>query len=258
VTENYVRAKTMRRILLLLSVLCAFSVSGCTVPVEDSNPGPMDTVARAVETTTAPPAAGMPWPTIAPSTADFDYYILALSWAPDYCSANPDDTQECSLGKQYAFVLHGLWPQYATGYPSNCGHNPLPASVKARFPRLYPNDKLFDHEWSKHGTCTGLAPTAYLALARQLRDQVQVPLAYRAPASPFSTTADDLKKLFLQYNPALPDASLAVNCSGSGRYLSELYICVSKDGEPAACGVDVRKSALKSCARADFLVRSVR
>ena len=61
-----------------------------------------------------------------------------------------------------------------------------------------------------------------------------------------------------QANPALIDASLAVNCSVSGRYLTELYICFSKDGQPAACGADVRKSALKSCANPDFIVRSVR
>jgi ribonuclease T2 len=264
-----------RNHLLLIVVLFALFLCGCATPPPDNfNIAPTyvlppvveqtfvpiveDTSTPTMADTPVPPTADTSWPTIAPSTAKFDYYVLALSWAPDYCSANPGDAQECSLGRKYAFVLHGLWPQYTKGYPSNCGSDPLPASVKARFPHLYPSDKLFDHEWSKHGTCSGLSPATYLTVAGQLKAQVQVPATYRAPDSPFHTSADDLKQAFLQANPALIDASLAVNCSGSGRYLTELYVCFSKDGQPAACGADVRKSALKSCSRTDFIVRSVR
>jgi ribonuclease T2 len=250
----------MKRALLLISVLFTFILSGCDELPEEASFAPTEPAAprSAVEDTSTPPAVDTPQPTLAPSAADFDYYVLALSWAPDYCSANPDDAQECAPGKKYAFVLHGLWPQYTKGYPSDCGSDPLPKSVKAQFPRLYPNDKLFAHEWTKHGTCSGLSPADYLTLTGQLKDQVQIPSAYRAPASPFRVAAADLKQAFLETNPDLIDASLAVNCSGSGRYLSELYVCFSKESQAAACGTDVRKSALKSCSNADFLVRSVR
>jgi ribonuclease T2 len=268
--------------ILLSAIICALFLSACDTLPEDFNivptdvPVPVvedtsiplkldtpaldmtDTPVPVMEDTVAPPTADTSWPTLLPSNGDFDYYVLALSWAPDYCSTNPGDSQECSLGRKYAFVLHGLWPQYTKGYPSNCGNEPLPKSVKTRFPHLYPSDKLFDHEWSKHGTCSGLPPADYLTVTSQLKDELQIPATYRAPDSPFRTTADDLKQAFLQTNPALVDASLAVNCSGSGRYLTELYICFSKDGQPAACGADVRKSALKSCSSADFIVRNVR
>ncbi len=243
---------------LLITIIFALFASGCAGLLEDARLVPTDAPSPALESNSAPSATDTLWPTVVPSAADFDYYILALSWAPDYCSANPDDAQECSPGKKYAFVLHGLWPQYTKGYPSDCGDDPLPESVRAQFPRLYPNDKLFGHEWSKHGTCSGLSAQAYLTLAKQIKDHVQIPAAYRAPASPFRTAADDLKDAFLQANPALIDTGLAVNCSGSGRFLSELYICFAKDGQPAACGADVRKSALKSCGNPDFLVRSLR
>ena len=242
---------SMKRALLLTFVLCALFMSACTGLLQGySNPTTADS--------SAPPSVDSSWPTIVPSSADFDYYVLALSWAPDYCSSNPGDAQECVLSRKYAFVLHGLWPQYTSGYPSDCSLDSLPASVMVRFPNLYPNDKLFEHEWSKHGTCSGLSPAAYLTLASQLKDRVRVPEAYRAPALPFHATPDDLKKAFLQADPALIEAGLAVNCSGSGRYLKELYICFSKEGQPAACGADVRKSALKSCGNPDFIVRSVR
>lgn len=198
------------------------------------------------------------WPLIPPTDADFDYYVLALSWSPDYCAANPEDQQQCAIGKKFAFVLHGLWPQYDKGYPSNCGDERLPDSLKDQFPRLFPSDKLFDHEWEKHGTCTGLLPAEYLSLSKQFKEQVQIPDAYRAPASPFRSTVDQLKQEFVQANPALLETSLAVNCSGSGRFLKELFVCISKEGQPAACAADVQKNASKSCGRQDFLVRNVR
>jgi ribonuclease T2 len=239
-----------------ISVLLA---SGCTALLpDDSSPSLTEITPPAAKNTPTLPPGETSWLTLAPAAGHFDYYVLALSWAPDYCSDNPGDAQECSLGRKYAFVLHGLWPQYAIGYPADCGGAPLPASVKAQFPNLYPNEKLYDHEWNKHGTCTGLTPAAYLSAARQLKARVQIPDAYIAPASPFRVTVDELKGAFLQANPALRGADLAPNCSGSGRYLTELDICFSKDGQPAACGADVQKTALKSCANADFLVRNVR
>ncbi|MBZ5520859.1 MAG: hypothetical protein LAP21_01240 [Acidobacteriia bacterium] len=48
----------------------------------------------------------------------FDYYLLSLSWAPNYCAGHPSDhSSECKVGGHVAFVLHGLWPQSAKGAP---------------------------------------------------------------------------------------------------------------------------------------------
>jgi ribonuclease T2 len=190
---------------------------------------------------------------------DFDYFVLALSWSPDYCSANADnDPQQCGVGKKLGFVLHGLWPQYTRGYPSDCSNAPLPKAVKTEFGGLYPNDNLFTHEWSKHGTCSGLDARGYLELTRQLKQSVAIPDAYLSPSKPFRASPDELKLAFEQTNPGFGEASFEVNCSGSGRYLKELDVCFAKDGQPAACGADVHKDALKSCASPDFLVRSTR
>ena len=50
----------------------------------------------------------------------FDYYVLSLSWSPEYCAseARPKDPQ---CVRPYAFVVHGLWPQYERGWPKDCG-----------------------------------------------------------------------------------------------------------------------------------------
>ena len=55
----------------------------------------------------------------------FDYYVLALSWSPSYCAASAERVptrepdQQCA-GRPFAFVVHGLWPQYEHGFPSYC------------------------------------------------------------------------------------------------------------------------------------------
>jgi ribonuclease T2 len=195
---------------------------------------------------------------LAPS-ANFDYFVLALSWSPDYCATTGSgDAQECALGRRLGFVLHGLWPQNNQGYPSNCASDPLPASVKAQFSTLYPNDSLADHEWLAHGTCTGLDPAGYLALAQTIRRSMAVPGSYQSPAAAFNATVGGLKQDFTQANPGFTPADFEVMCSGSGRYLKELYVCFSRAGQPTACGTDVHKSALKSCQSPDFVVRNIR
>ena len=211
----------------------------------------------AIVNTPAKKKTAAPSPTSALSFGDFDYFVLSLSWAPEFCSAN-NDPQECAIGRKLGFVMHGLWPQYKVGYPSSCTTEKLPADVRAQFTDIYPNDNLISHEWEKHGTCSGLSPRDYLNLSKQIKESVVIPTAYKKPAEPFRVTVAELKSAFVQANPGLSEGSLELACSGSGRYLSELYVCVAKDGSPTICGSDVHKTALKSCAQKDFLVRNTR
>jgi len=191
--------------------------------------------------------------------ADFDFYVLNLSWSPDYCaSSGSDDAQQCSLGKKLGFVLHGLWPQYNQGWPEYCTYTKLSAQVKAQFPNLFPSATLYDHEWDRHGTCSGLTPESYLSLAKQLKESIVVPAPYKAPAQPVRVTAAQFKKELVAANPKLSESSLAVYCSGSGRFLSELYVCFSQEGQPQACSKEIHDKAAKSCGNPDLLVRNVR
>jgi len=237
-------------IILLAAAACSSPPGTSASPNPDSSSG-------------AAPAPGIPAsqaqdkPSLSAVMAPFDYFVLALSWAPDYCSANgSQDGQECAPGKKLGFVLHGLWPQNNRGYPSSCSTEKLGSGVKAAFPGLYPNDALYDHEWEKHGTCTGLDPQQYLALARQLKASVLVPADFKAPPKAFRISTAALVKDFTAANTSLSPASLAVYCSGSGRFFSELFVCFSRDAGPTACSVEVLKKASQSCSNTDFLVRN--
>ncbi len=192
-------------------------------------------------------------------TGNFDFYVLALSWSPDYCASNgSNDPQQCSIGKKLGFVLHGLWPQNNKGYPSSCSTEKLPLDVKTQFPALYPSQSLYDHEWEKHGTCSGLSPQQYLSFTKQLKESVVIPAIFKAPAAPIRFTTDRLKKEFLTANSNYTVSTIAVICSGSGRYLKEVYVCFTQDGQPTICSAEVLKTAAKSCQNLDFLVRNTR
>jgi ribonuclease T2 len=134
----------------------------------------------------------------------------------------------------------------------------LSADVKAKFFTLYPSSNLFDHEWEKHGTCSGLTPEQYLTLSKHLKDSITIPDSHRAPEQPFRVTAARLKQEFGTANSNLGESSLAVYCSGSGRFLQELYVCYSLEGKPMACSSEIQSKASRSCGSPDFLVQNVR
>lgn len=224
-----------------------------TPPPEESSP------ATATQLPVTPGGENLPAAFPLSPQADFDYYVLSLSWSPQYCAAEGgDDAQQCSLGRKLGFVLHGLWPQYENGYPESCTSERFPASLKQDFPALYPSDALYAHEWEKHGTCSGLTPAEYLTASRLLRDSVVIPSAYLSPAEPVRVTVEQLRQDFTDANPALSEDGLAVLCSDAGRYLRELRVCFTMDGLPRSCGNDILKDAAKSCGQSSLLVRNVK
>jgi ribonuclease T2 len=186
----------------------------------------------------------------------FDYYVLSLSWSPQFCATHPKDSQ-CS--RNYGVVLHGLWPQYNKGYPQSCSKVPISTGLIRSFPDLYPSEKLAVHEWQKHGTCSELAPKNYLSLSEKLKQSVVMPDALQNLVKPLRITALQLNDLILSTNPHLVKEAIAFSCAGGGRFLQEIYVCFDKQGAVAkACGVDIVRRSRLSCGRADFLIRNVR
>ena len=236
-------------------------------PVATRSPSPTDTLVPTSTITST--STNTPTETQLPPTAteslvniltdqlagDFDYLILSLAWEPDYCASH-DDPQACAPGRKLGFVLHGLWPMYNQGWPSYCSTETISSELIAEFPELYPNDFLYSHEWEKHGTCTGLDPEGYLLLSQELKVSIITPDAFLSPEEPFRMDADGLIDAFVQANPSYDKKSFSVFCSNSGQYLSELYVCISKDGQPAECGSDVIDINAESCGQPDFYVRN--
>lgn len=172
---------------------------------------------------------------------DFDYYALVLSWSPSFClsgnGSHANDPQ-CTSSRPYAFVLHGLWPQFDKGWPESCstdGQTTLPFMAVRSMLDIMPSEKLVQHEYEKHGTCSGLSADGYLSLARKLFTSIKVPANYTNLASPLQVSLTSLRQDFLSANPALNAGMVAIDCAKDGA-LREIHICFSKDGAPTACG----------------------
>lgn len=160
----------------------------------------------------------------------FDYYLLTLSWSPEFCYSHRDKP-ECQSG-HFGFVVHGLWPQYVEGYPERCSNAPglkNPAEMRD----LMPDAGLVAHEWTTHGTCSGLEAEAYFKQLRQAFESVKIPQRLKSPQQEFSISPQNLKGDFIQENPGFNTNEMLVSCGNN--FLTAVSFCMTKDLKPTAC-----------------------
>jgi len=164
----------------------------------------------------------------------FDFYVLALSWSPSYCEAAQNrgphraTDQQCA-GRPFAFVVHGLWPQYEQGFPSYC-QVPAPRldrNIVGGMLDLMPSPRLVFHEWDRHGTCSGLSPRAYFETVRKARAVVKIPPDYLELDKPITVTPGAVVEAFVKANPGLSRAAMAISCDG--KRLTEVRVCLGRD-----------------------------
>ena len=160
----------------------------------------------------------------------FDFYVLALSWSPTYCeTAGRRDDRQCAAGRGLGFVVHGLWPQYSRGYPQNCSavqRAPTPQAMDVAG-QVYPSEGLARYEWRKHGTCSGLDPTAYFSAVRTARLAVTIPEELKASGSERRMAPIEIARQFVTANQGLRPDMMAVSCARG--QLQEVRICFTKD-----------------------------
>jgi ribonuclease T2 len=176
----------------------------------------------------------------------FDFYVLSLSWSPSYCAAAHEryarnEGIQCGA-RPFAFVVHGLWPQYERGFPENC---------QVPSPRLYrgivnsmldvmPAPRLIYNEWDRHGTCSGLSPRAYFDLIRKARAGVKIPDQYINLQVSLDVTPAAVEEAFTKSNPGLTSKGMAIECDR--RRLTEVRICLSKELQFRDCPEIARRS----------------
>lgn len=183
---------------------------------------------------------------------DFDYYSLVLSWSPTYCDAEGDKRRDpqCRPRKErpYAFVLHGLWPQYERGYPNNCRTRERPfvsEPIINAMLDIMPSRGLIIHEYKKHGTCSGLTPRQYYGASRKLFEFIKIPPRFIAPQKEQFIGVRELKKEFAKVNRALKPDMIGVVCRrGGGNRLREIRICFTRKGRLRSCGANENQRKL--------------
>jgi ribonuclease T2 len=177
----------------------------------------------------------------------FDFYVLSLSWSPSFCAAAAEreeahpPTQQCGV-RSFAFVVHGLWPQYDRGFPEYC-QVPAPRldrSIVSSMLDLMPAPHLIFNEWDRHGTCSGLAPQAYFAAVRKARAVVKIPPEFIDLQEPLSVTPAAVEDAFRAANPGLSPNGIAIGCDK--KRLTEVRICLSKELQFRDCTEIARRS----------------
>jgi ribonuclease T2 len=185
-----------------------------------------------------------------------DLYVFAYSWEAEFCYGTT--YPGCGKPRPYwynHFTIHGLWPQYsAGGYPSSCTTEAYDVSSAEavgleQMTQYWPdvqyaiNDpeypQFWEHEWSKHGTCSGLSQDDYFQATVNLAKSFGTPQSLQDAAKAGTTlSADTLRN-------DMGGASYASLQCTSGKYLNGVYTCWNQsNGLPTTqtqCPSDVQK-----------------
>ena len=191
-------------------------------------------------------AAGAATPIDLVAPANFDFYVLTLSWSPQFCDSSGADRspEQCRVGASSGFVVHGLWPDNANREdPSDCRLQPeyVPGGVLGLGAQVYPSRGLAIHEWKSHGTCTGLDAAHYFRAVQYARNEFKIPEAFARPRTRFSASPDEIIKQFAAANANLTADSMAVTCAHGE--LVDVRFCLTRNlGAFALCPKVVRRS----------------
>ena len=188
--------------------------------------------------------------------ADFDYYVMALTWSPNWCALEGDarDDDQCDARHAYGFTLHGLWPQYESGYPSGCRsaeRDPSRAETGS-MTDIMGSGGLAWYQWKKHGRCTGLTARDYFATARRAYGSVTLPDVFQRLNRSITLPAAVVEDAFVEANPALPRDAITITCEAG--MIQEVRLCLTKDLSPRRCGDDV----IRDCRIKDAVMAPVR
>ncbi len=187
---------------------------------------------------------------------DFDYYVLSLSWSPTWCALEGDDrgSEQCDDRHAHGWILHGLWPQYESGWPSFCrtAERDPSRSETAAMADIMGTSGLAWYQWKKHGRCSGLSSADYFAAARHAYEAVSRPDVFRRLDRAVRLPASVVEEAFLEANPDWTPDTLTITCK-SGR-IQEARVCLTRELEPRECEADV----VRDCTMQDALLEPIR
>lgn len=189
-------------------------------------------------------------------SGDFDYYVMSLSWSPNWCDQTGDarGDPQCDAGRGFSFTLHGLWPQYEAGYPSYCrtvARDPSRPDTAA-MADIMGGAGLAFYEWKKHGRCSGLDAQGYFDVSRRAYETVIIPDVFKGLNRDVELPASVVEDAFLEANPGFKRNQITVTCDRG--MIEEVRICLTKDLQPRGCAADV----VQDCTLKDAVMEAVR
>ncbi|MGJ5619902.1 ribonuclease T2 family protein [Sulfitobacter sp. MF3-043] len=187
---------------------------------------------------------------------EFDYFVLSLSWSPNWCAIEGDAKRspQCAEKSGHGWIMHGLWPQFHRGYPSYCRTIERAPSrgMTSAMTDIMGTSGLAWHQWKKHGSCTGLSAQDYYALSRRAYALIERPAIFRKLDRSVRLPASIVEDAFLRSNPAIKADGITITCRNNR--IQEARICLSRQLTPVPCGQDV----VRDCQMKDALFDPLR
>ncbi|WP_299722592.1 ribonuclease T2 [uncultured Tateyamaria sp.] len=181
----------------------------------------------------------------------FDYFVLSLSWSPNWCAYEGDarGSDQCDARHDHGWIMHGLWPQFHQGYPSYCRTSERSPSraMTTQMADIMGTGGLAWHQWKKHGVCSGLSASDYYALSREAYGRVVRPEVFRKLDREVKLPASVVEDAFLKANPGMERDGITITCRDG--FIQEARICLSRDLDPVPCGQDVVRDCTARDAR---------
>jgi ribonuclease T2 len=196
-------------------------------------------------------AFALPLSAQADTAGDFDYYVLSLSWSPNWCAIEGDAkrSDQCDARHDHGWILHGLWPQHERGYPEHCQTTERAPSrrMTADMVDIMGTAGLAWYQWKKHGTCAGLSAQEYYGQSRAAYAAIIRPDVLRRLTREIKVAPAVIEQAFLEANPGMSPDQITITCKQG--HIQEARICLTKDLELRACGADVRRDCTMKNAR---------
>ncbi len=187
---------------------------------------------------------------------DFDYYVMSLTWSPNWCALTGDAEADpqCDARHDFSFTLHGLWPQYESGWPSWChtAERDPSRSETAAMADIMGGSGLAWYEWQKHGRCTGFSAQQFFAASRQAYESIVIPEVFQKLDRDVRLPASVVEDAFIEVNSALQRDMITITCDRG--MIQEARICLTKDLALRPCGADT----LRDCQLPNAYMGAVR
>ncbi len=162
---------------------------------------------------------------------NFDYYVFALAWTPEFCHEHASNSSDECRGSA-RFVAHGLWASNRDDSdPQGCPAKPFDASAVPEAARAVMPEDLYRHEWERHGVCSGMSESAYFEKIAALYRQFAIPIRDTGQDQSISATA--LRRELSRANPGWMPSAFSIH--DRNNHLTEVRVCMSRSFEPVSC-----------------------
>lgn len=175
----------------------------------------------------------------------FDYYTLAVTLTPAFCDLNPKRFNSVQCRERKPVVVHGLWPESASGKALEyCSGEPfaIGQGTEKQLRRIMPDAGLRRYQWEKHGRCSRLSADGYFSILSREFDELKWPEQFKSTGRDVVVERSVILGELQRLNPGLPSGGIVLRCAGKERppLLTEVRICLSAKGVPVNCAANYR------------------